>query len=458
MGICGFTLKIKEYRVSLKQRHVTETSRMQKLYVHCPWSSGGEMLVRLALCVSLFCGISTHAAETKTPREEAQWMLERLTGVKWPADTPALDDMANRIQAGDRVGAAEIAVSKPQFLNVTVKQMALKISSREETVSEAFNDFTAAFIGVTRDQTDARELLTGNFYYRGQTAANNDLAADILGSNNHYLRLAELPNVGAALQRVEGQMILQAPGVPVANPDPAGVLTSRAFLAAHAIAGTNRRLVEYTFREFMCSKIENFADTNASDARIGRDIGRSPGGDPNKFQTSCKGCHTQMDGFRGAFAKWDFITNNGVAAASYLGVTTGGNLNPPVALNNLVVLKMNRDRNPNIFIEFPSGYVSTNDSWVNNSNRSVNATRFGWTGAYVAGGNGVKTFGNLIANSSRFTSCMAKRVWDSVCKYNLPEAEAETLYVQLGMKFASDNGYKLRELFKTVAAHPKCRM
>jgi hypothetical protein len=420
------------------------------------------MLVRIApgiaMCALFFTSAAIFAqVQDRSPRGEAQWMLERLTGVKWPANTPTIEDMANRIQAGDRKGAAEIAANQPQFLNVTVKQFALKMSTREETVSADFNDFTAAFMGVTRDDRDARELLTGNFYYRAQTAANNALVADILQSNNHYLRVSELPNPAAALQRVEGQMLLASANNPVANPDPAGVLTSRAWLAAHAIAGTNRRLVEYTFREFMCSKIENFADTNAPDQRIGRDISRSPGGDPTKFQTSCKGCHTQMDGFRGAFAKWDFSPNQNTP--TYVGVSTG-NLAPALAANNLVVSKMNRDRNPNIFIEFPGGFVTSNDSWVNNSNRSVNATRFGWRGNNLGEGRGVNSFGNLIANSTRFTSCMAMRVWDSVCKYQLPEAEAETLYVQLGMQFADPAGanYKLKELFKTVAAHPKCRM
>jgi hypothetical protein len=52
---------------------------------------------------------------------------------------------------------------------------------------------------------------------------------------------------------------------------------------------------------------------------------------------------------------------------------------------------------------------------------------------------------------------MAKRAWMSVCKYELPAAEAETLYVSLGMAFAG-GGYKLKDLFKAVAAHPKCRM
>lgn len=415
-------------------------------------------VVRVALLAFIFglhsYGYGQTQQETKA---QAHWMLERITGVKWPESAPEINDMAQKISAGDTLGAAEIATQKSQFLNVTVKQFAAKMSSREETVSEPFNDFTAAFIGVARDNRDARELLTGNFYYRGQTTANNDLAADILGSNEHYLRLGELPDVASALQRVEGQMILQSAGAPVANPDPAGVLTLRAWMAAHAIAGTNRRLIEYTFREFMCIKIENWADTNASDARIGRDISRSPGGDPIKFQTSCKGCHTQMDGFRGAFAKWDFTTSGNVSTMAYLGVTTG-NLAPARAQNNLVVLKMNRDKAPNLFIDYPTGYVTTDDSWVNNAVRPVNATRFGWVGSNISGGKGVKSFAELIANSGRFPTCMAKRVWESVCRYSPSESEAESIYVSLGLSFATTGQYHLKELFKMVATHPKCRM
>lgn len=416
-------------------------------------------ILRTFLLMVIVCGLFSihsvsHAQSPASARAEARWLLERITGVRWPGNSPIVQQMEQRIASGDRMGAADIATSQPQFLNVAVKQMALQMSSREETVTEPFNDFTASFMGVARDNTDARELLTGNFYYRGDVANKNNLIPDILGSNEHYLELGRSPNIAAALRRVEGQEILTSPVTTAPNPDPAGVLTSRAFLAAHAVAGTNRRLVEFAFREFMCVKIENWADTSASDARIGRDISRSPGGSPIAFQTSCKGCHTVMDGFRGAFAKWDFVAQGGLSTPAYVGVSEG-NLSPARAQNNLVVSKMNRDRNPNIFIEYPSGYVTTNDSWVNNANRGTNAMRFGWS--REPAGSGVKSFGQLLATSSRFSSCMAQRVWDSVCKYSLPAAEAEALHVSLGIAFAN-SGYRLKELFKVVAIHPKCRM
>lgn len=433
--------------------------------------------MKLLFALSILIFANFVYAQDRSPRGEAQWMLERITGVKWPADTALIDQMAALITAGDRLGAAELAVQRPQFLNVTIKQLAAEMSTREETLKESFNDFQAAFIGVTRDNRDARELLNGNFYYRGNPAnaaiTENDLATDILGSNSHYLQLSTMnADLSSLLVRVEGQQIVGSQGAEaddpnsddpnvkirlpanvVPNPDPAGVLTSRAFLGAHAIAGTNRRLVEYTFREFMCLKMENWADTSAPDIRIGRDISRAPGGDPSKFQTSCKGCHTQMDSFRGAFAKWDFAANNvdGVGITmQYVGISQG-----PLApgTNNGVVTKLNRPT----FIEYPNGFVSANDSWINNSNRGTNATRFGWSGANVDSGNGANAFGNLVANSRRFTECMAQRAWAKICKHTLPQGEVETLYVSLGLGFAQKN-YNMRELYKAVAAHPKCRM
>lgn len=393
-------------------------------------------------------------AQDYSVRGNAQWMLERVTGVKWPADNPVIDQMAQKISSGDRAGAAELALAQPQFLNITVKQMALQMSTREENVLTQFNDFTASFMGVARDNTDARELLTGNFYYRADpakvTVAASDLAADILNTNRHYIELNTKNgvNLGDVLMKVDGQMIITTGTTTVPNPDPAGVLTSRAFMGAHTIAGTNRRMVEYTFREFMCIKMANWSDTAASDIRVGRDVSRSPGGDPSKFQTSCKGCHTQMDGFRGAFAKWDFRGTEATGFNGYVGVSTI----PNGEVDGAVSRKLNR---PN-FIEYSGGYVSTDDSWINNARGPANATRFGW-GSDVSGGRGTNALGQLIANSARFTQCMAKRAWTSVCKHELPEAEAETLYVSLGMSFAS-GGFKLKDLFKAVAAHPKCRL
>lgn len=381
-------------------------------------------------------------------RSQAKKLLERISSTKVPGDHPLLAPMTAKLRSGDREGAAELATTHPNFLNTTVKLMALQMSTREETLRLDLNDFAASFIGVTRDQTDARELLQGNFYYRGDptkipatVAVRTGMAQDFLQSNNHYRDL-ENPalDIGTILVRVAGQSVLDGQNAVVPNPDPAGVLTSRAFMGAHSANGTNRRPVEYTFRQFLCVPIEDWADTKAADIRIGRDIDRFPGGDHAKFLTTCKGCHTQMDSLRGAFAKWDFqnnrIINSGVTSR------TGGF--DDMGISN----KLNKNDTV-----FSSGYVTKDDSFINNSRMPANEILFSWRGP--VNGNGVKNFGTMIANSKRFSQCMVKRVYDAVCRTQLSVKDNMDLIRQHAEKFEL-GGYKIKQLFKEVSVTELC--
>jgi hypothetical protein len=387
-------------------------------------------------------------------QNEAKWLLERITGTRWPSDSPIIAEMAGHIANNYRDRAVEVAMNQPQFLNITVKQLALKMSTREETIRIPFNDFAASFIGVTRDDIDARQLLTGNFYYAANATKipmgvtiPMTVGADMVASNRHYAALeSNRLNLGDVLERRDTQLlVINNANDTAPNPDPAGVLTSRAFLEAHATAGTNRRLVEYAFRQFMCSSIDQIADTLAPDIRIGRDIDRYPGGDPIKFQTSCKGCHTVMDGFRGAFAKWDFRNEAAVHTAS------GGIENRDARGNAQgIVAKMNANN-----MVYAGGYTTVNDSWVNHATRGNNATSLNWRGP-ASTGNGVKSFGELLANSQRFSQCMAKRVFDSVCKRTLSADDQQLLFIKLGNRWES-SGYKMRKLFEIVSTDPNCR-
>lgn len=435
--------------------------------------------MKLARIVALGCAfvsLGAHAQD-RSPAGEATWMLSRLTGVRFPSDSPLIAQMTSLIQAGDKKGAAAIAIQQPQFFSVTLKEMAASISTREETVAIPLNDFVASYIGVARDERDARELLYGDFYYTADPAKvagltpaiPANLNTDILLSNNHYVALERANvNVADSLLRVEGQRIPTSATANIANPDPAGILTSHTWLAAHAVAGTNRRLVEYSLRSFMCLPLIGAADTGAPDLRIGRDVERSPGGDPAKFQSTCKGCHTVMDGFRGAFAKWDYqpgLSNsaNTPGGAIHVGNgVTNGNFQPRIdnnAADNAagVMFKMNRPD----FVQYTGGYVLRDDSFINNAVRGTNATRFGWRGlapdtsALASRTNGVHTLGRLLANSQQFSRCFAKRVFDQVCKHEVDGADA--VFASLGMDFET-NGYNIKKLFQSVAAHPKCRL
>lgn len=422
--------------------------------------------------VAVVTGLMSSAmAQTQAQKDDAKWIFERLTGVKWAADNPLVVQAAGMVAAGARNQAAALAVQQPQFLNVVVKNFGLEMSTREETIRLPLNDFTATIMGVTRDGTDARELLYGNFFYVGDPARipadipnviadPNQLGSEVLRSNSHFEDLddkARRLNIGDVLLRVNNQRVITAitdngdnpDTYTIANnPDPGGILTSRTWLGAHAIAGTNRRPFEYTVRQFLCMPIEGIADAGASDVRIGRDIDRFPGGDHMKFQTSCKSCHTVMDGFRGAWARWDFEGQIDDGRANYSVLRQGD------SDNNRVVNKMNRNAQV-----YPGGYITTNDSFVNNAIRGVNTTNLGWRGldgrTPASGGNGVNQFGRLIANSQRFSTCMAKRAFKSVCRKDLPDTEI-AVYTSLGSQFETAN-YNMRSLFQLAALHPRCK-
>lgn len=389
---------------------------------------------------------------------DAKILLERIAGVKVPGDDPILKEVSALLAKGDKVAATEKAMSHPGFLNVTVKQMGLKMSTREESTGVAFNDFAASVVGIVRDQMDARLLLRGNFYYVGNVSklpsgvtVRSDLSADIVRSNNHYVDL-DRPTIdlGVVLQRVDGQKIFSvSKNSVVDNPDPAGVLTSRSFMSSHVVAGTNRRAVEYTFREFMCTPIEEWADASSTAERIGRDIDRNPGNNPAKFANSCKACHSQMDSFRGAFAYWHFKNSdlmNSVQESSNL-----ADLGFDAA--SKVVIKMNHNNQV-----FPAGYVTKDNSWKNNATGANNLARFGWRGSesFYGSGKGVAGLGAAVSDSRRFSECMVKRVYDAVCRGQSLSLVNKLYFVsEIADKFES-NKYNMKKLFSDVVLSKEC--
>ena len=361
-------------------------------------------------------------------------IYKRLVGVTTPIDNPVLVQMEQQVAAGDLRAAARIATAEPGFYNLVVRDFAARMSTREETINEQFNDFTATFIGVTRDNLDARLLLSGKLSYKGSIDApvRNDINSDILDSNNHYADLeSDEYDYASVLTRENTQYIKTSNNDAnyVNHPDAAGVLTSRAFMGAHALDGTNRRLVEYTMKQFACFEMAEWADATATDIRVGRDIDRFPGGEGSKYLTTCKACHSVMDGFRGAFAKYDF---------------NQGFVNYRAGVDN----KMNQNNNT-----FSGGFATTDSSWINNARSPANVQRFGWRGA-VTSGVGVRQFGTAVANSRAFSKCMVKKIYREVCRRPVANFE-ESMVDSVATSFES-GGYNLRNLFEEIAVRREC--
>lgn len=384
--------------------------------------------------------------------KKAQKIYQRVTGANTPITNPLLKDMETRLNAKDPIGAAALATEQSEFYNITLRDFAAKMSNRDETINVPLNDFTATIIGGVHDNMNFKNLLSDDIvYYADPTkaAVPSDWMNDMLRSNNHYEALGEMHFDLSKVLKPSKQKLFDGTKV-VDNPTPAGLLTTRQWMAAHAIAGTNRRLVEFSLKQFLCTPIEKAADSTGPDNVVGRDIDRFPGGSHTKFTTTCRACHTVLDGFRPAFARYTF--SNGFVKHALVVPSLRPNSNEDTAMGMeqspaYVAYKYNKNTEV-----FPGGTAVNDDSWTNNANLGANATQFGWT---KLSGKGPKDFGTAIAESKRFPSCMAERVFRALCKRDVSSAD-QSLIDSAAKEFSENRSFNLKYLFQRIGTAPEC--
>jgi hypothetical protein len=347
------------------------------------------------------------------------------------------------VDQGRLAEAAQIATSDDNFLNVTVKHLFTPLSNRNESALFELNDLVATAIGLVRDDRSAKELLTSNYFYRGDPALPGipnvfffdpitQTQTNYQGNNDHY-RALESANVNLARSLVR---------VPISSylTDYAGVLTSRAWFEAHMTSGTYRRPIEFAFREFMCTPISVWRDQANPHDRIRQDVSRAPGGSATLFQTQCATCHSGMDAMSSAYRRFNYFeeAGNGAIRIGYPDDSGAYSRNTQI---------------------YPDGYRSPDDSWINYAVRNRNVA-FGWntgTSGQPISGYGIHQFGQMLADSHGFSTCMTQRVFKEVCRRDPVEAELAQggTVDRLSQDFES-NGYKLRRLFEKAAIEPAC--
>jgi hypothetical protein len=392
---------------------------------------------------------SSSSASGGAPSPDLAMTIYQRLGTKTSIENPQIMQMTGLIAAGDKKAAAELAAKNDQFFNVVIRDFAMKMSNREQSVNAPLNDFAATVIGIARDGRDAREMLTGNYFYYAPTGfTNTNIDTHVVRSNAHYQELeTKRANLAKVLVKKDGQMIVGPAGTVIAMEDPAGVITSRAFLAAHAIAGTNRRLVEFSFSQFLCTTIDKWSDTKIPDGFVGRDIGRQPA---DLYKGRCVGCHAPMDALRPAFAHLDFKPLASGGYAQYKLVTNSdpaannppGTSNAVPAAERTVPSKFRRNK-----VIFADGYAVSDDNWEN-----YTSAKFGWRTAMR--GKGLKDFGKMLADSRAFSECMVRRAYKTVCYTELPQERQDLLY-DLTERFET-GGYKLASLFADIVSQPEC--
>jgi hypothetical protein len=354
------------------------------------------------------------------PQIQAVQLFKRLTGTAIQPSDPRLAKMAASIKNGDPLSAAAVATDDDHFYGDVARSFAAVMATRSETPLAPLDDFQATIIGAIRDDLDARTLLTGNYLYK----ANDSLGISAYdpSSNDHYTDFeAGHYSLKANLVKLEPQH--------TDITEHAGLITTRGWAAAHFIAGTNRRAVEYIFREFLCTPIQTWKDPGMPDYHVRRDVDRQPGGNPTTYETTCRSCHALMDGMGGAYARFDFVDDRLV----YMG---------PDGLAS----KMNKNSNV-----YPDGFRTMNDSWINMATQHHN-TSFGWRGPTE--GKGLNAFATMISSAQKFSSCMTTRVFHEVCRRD-PDPSEDPMIQALAAQFEA-GGYKLRSLFQQVAVQPAC--
>ena len=377
--------------------------------------------------VGLACVLACMAAAVSAnDRDKAKRIHDRIAGV--PPTEAVLNQMEALVAANNAIGAANIATQNASFYNVTLKNLAVPWTNRDQTVFAPLNDYVATFIGMVRDDIPFNTALSADLTY----TVNGSSPAASPSNNDHYANAeTNSINLMTALQPAAQSSIS---GIPAAAT--AGFLTSRAASEAFFVDGTNRAMFRFTMMNHMCRDMEQVHDTSLPPDMIRQDVSRSPGGDSRIFLNNCIGCHSGMDPLSRSFAYYDFDNGTAEAPGTMRLVYTAGTVQSKYFNNNT---------------NFAPGFVTPDDYWENRWRKGQNSL-LGWSSALSGSGNGAKSMGEELANSNAFAQCQVEKVFKSVC-FRAPGNAADRSEVASITANFKNNGYRLKQVFAETAVY-----
>lgn len=385
-------------------------------------------LLTLALAGLLSVSSFIPALSYAGSREQALRIHDRIAGV--PPSASVLDDMASDIAGGDALGAAMTATEDAAFYTVTLKNFATPWTNRDFDKFAPLNDYTATVIGMVRDETDFRQLLSADVLYVG--ADSLGLPDYSIENNEHYVAME---NAGVNLKTgLESRAQSSITGIP--SSATAGVMTSRAAAKAFFYEGTNRAMFRFTLVNHLCTDLEQLKDITRAPDRIRQDVSRSPGGDSRIFLNNCIGCHSGMDPMAQAFAYYDFSgTEEELDAPGHI-IYHAGTVAEKYTINSN---------------NFEYGFVTPNDQWDNYWRKGQN-TYLGWDSGLAGSGTGAKSLGQELANSEAFAKCQVEKVFKAVC-LRAPADSTDRAQVSGMLTSFKSNGYRLKRTFAEAAVY-----
>lgn len=388
------------------------------------------MTIKHYCAAALLCASS--ALSWASPEGTAKKLHERVAGVP---PTPAVwAEMTEKVKAGDVVGAAYLATDSNGFYSSVLKSWAMPWSNEAQTVFEPLNDFVATIIGMVRDDVDFREVLYGDIVYIGDHNKDSFIQEyKTSRSNTHYDRIerSEVP-LKDLLMRAKQSAVYQ-----LNAGQTAGVMTTVKGANEYFKDGTNRAMLRFMSKAFLCKDMEELSDVTRPVDRIRQDVDRSPAGETEQYLVRCAGCHAGMDALAGGFAYYDYapvtVPNSLIRSfeAAYLG---------RVADKYLINAHA-----------FPNGFVTKDDSWVNYWREGRNAD-MGWSTDLPGHGHGIKSLGMELAHSEQFSRCQVEKAFALTCM-GPPQSGEDKTAINRIMGIFANSGYNMKRVIAETAAY-----
>ncbi len=95
--------------------------------------------------------------------------------------------------------------------------------------------------------------------------------------------------------------------------------------------------------------------------------------------------------------------------------------------------------------------MTTDDSWINYWRSGPNSL-LGWSSALPGSGNGAKSFGQELENSSQFATCQVQKTFQAMCLRPPSNAADRAEVSQITSDFVSNN-YNLKTAFAESAVY-----
>jgi len=426
-------------------------------------------VIKIFFCVlPLFTALPSQSAAPN--RSLAKLIYQRIAGR--PPTNLMLDSLEKLAEKRDYAAIADQALLDDEFYRVTLTSYIKKKVSSINTIDTTLNDSVALGVGLAYNNEAFHQLLFGNILYTANNnvtgltstiVANAAIPAYSMDNNLHfeYLESAN-ENIAGVIKPLEAwhKKLRKSPqvteggvtgvyttlGSGIALEDAAGIFTTRGLGSFIYNAGTNRKAFNFLVSQFMCSTLAEVHNTSAPDDRIRQDIDRCPGGKCSDFKSSCVGCHSVMDPAIGAFAFFDFDQSanpaNGQQRLQYKVKAQGA----PDALGaGSVQGKYLRSL---VEANRRTGYVTTDNTWVNNLYLGPNARFFADPSNAIKSGKGAQSFTKMIAESKGFAECLAKEMFEVSCS-RVPTNEELIKVNEKALSFQKNN-YQLKSLIRDV--------